>query len=163
MVSGVRADIAVKVFGEDLEQLMQKANAVAAVLRSVPGGADVAVEQVAGQPILKVAVKQDEIARYGISAQAVLDIVESVGGKAVGQIVEGQLRFPIVVRLPDGLRSGPAALADIPVRGPAGESVPLERIATIETILGPKFVTREWSERRVVVQCNVRGRDVGGF
>jgi cobalt-zinc-cadmium resistance protein CzcA len=163
MVSGVRADIAVKVFGEDLEQLTQKANAVAAVLRSVPGGADVAVEQVAGQPILKVAVKQDEIARYGISAQAVLDIVESVGGKAVGQIVEGQLRFPIVVRLPDGLRSGPAALADIPVRGPAGESVPLERIASIETVLGPKFVTREWSERRVVVQCNVRGRDVGGF
>jgi cobalt-zinc-cadmium resistance protein CzcA len=163
MVSGVRADIAVKVFGEDLDSLTEKANAVAAVLRSVPGGADVAVEQVAGQPILKVAVKQDEIARYGISAQAVLDIVESVGGKAVGQIVEGQLRFPIVVRLPDGLRSGPAALADIPVRGPAGESVPLERIASIETVLGPKFVTREWSERRVVVQCNVRGRDVGGF
>ena len=163
MVSGVRADIAVKVFGDDLEKLVQKANEVAAVLKSVPGGADVAVEQVAGQPILKIAVKQDEIARYGISAQAVLDVVESVGGKAVGQIVEGQLRFPIVVRLPDAQRNGPAALADIPVRGPGGESVPLERIAAIETILGPKFVTREWSERRVVVQCNVRGRDVGGF
>jgi cobalt-zinc-cadmium resistance protein CzcA len=163
MVSGVRADIAVKVFGDQLDELVQKANEVAEVLRSVPGGADVAVEQVAGQPILKIAVKQDEIARYGISAQAVLDIVESVGGKAVGQIVEGQLRFPIVVRLPDGLRSGPAAIADIPVRGPAGESVPLERIAAIETVLGPKFVTREWSERRTVVQCNVRGRDVGGF
>jgi len=163
MVSGVRADIAVKVFGNELDELVQKANEVAAVLRGVPGGADVAVEQVAGQPILKIAVKQDEIARYGISAQAVLDIVESVGGKAVGQIVEGQLRFPIVVRLPDMLRTGPGAIADIPVRGPAGESVPLERIATIETILGPKFVTREWSERRVVVQCNVRGRDVGGF
>ena len=163
MVSGVRADIAVKVFGTDLDALVTKANEVAAVLRSVPGGADVATEQVAGQPILKIAVKQDEIARYGISAEAVLDIVESVGGKAVGQIVEGQLRFPIVVRLPDSLRSGPAAIADIPVRGPAGETVPLERIASIETILGPKFVTREWSERRAVVQCNVRGRDVGGF
>ncbi|MEI6241478.1 MAG: CusA/CzcA family heavy metal efflux RND transporter [Planctomycetia bacterium] len=163
MVSGVRADIAVKVFGTELESLVTKANEVAAILRGVPGGADVATEQVAGQPILKIAVKQDEIARYGISAQAVLDIVESVGGKAVGQIVEGQLRFPVVVRLPDSLRSGPAAIADIPVRGPAGESVPLERIASIETILGPKFVTREWSERRVVVQCNVRGRDVGGF
>jgi cobalt-zinc-cadmium resistance protein CzcA len=163
MVSGVRADIAVKVFGTDLDALVTKANEVAAVLRSVPGGADVATEQVAGQPILKIAVRQDEIARYGISAEAVLDIVESVGGKAVGQIVEGQLRFPIVVRLPDSLRSGPAAIADIPVRGPAGESVPLERIASIETILGPKFVTREWSERRAVVQCNVRGRDVGGF
>jgi heavy metal efflux system protein len=163
MVSGVRADIAVKVFGTDLDALVTKANEVAAVLRSVPGGADVATEQVAGQPILKIAVRQDEIARYGISAEAVLDIVESVGGKAVGQIVEGQLRFPIVVRLPDSLRGGPAAIADIPVRGPAGESVPLERIASIETILGPKFVTREWSERRAVVQCNVRGRDVGGF
>ncbi len=163
MVSGVRADIAVKVFGAELDALVQKANQVAAVLRQVPGGADVAVEQVAGQPILKVAVKQDEIARYGISAQAVLDIVESIGGKSVGQIVEGQLRFPIVVRLPESQRQGPAAIAGIPVRGPAGESVPLERIASIETILGPKFVTREWSERRVVVQCNVRGRDVGGF
>ena len=163
MVSGVRADIAVKVFGTDLDALVQKANEVAAVLRSVPGGADVAVEQVAGQPILKISVKQEEIARYGISAQAVLDVVESVGGKAVGQIVEGQLRFPIVVRLPEPLRAGPESLAAIPIRGPAGESVPLERIASIETVLGPKFVTREWSERRVVVQSNVRGRDVGGF
>ncbi|MFY8221587.1 MAG: efflux RND transporter permease subunit, partial [Pirellulales bacterium] len=163
MVSGVRADIAVKVFGDDLDALVQKANEVAAVLRSVPGGADVAVEQVAGQPILKIVVKQEEIARYGISAQAVLDIVESVGGKAVGQIVEGQLRFPIVVRLPESLRAGPESLAAIPIRGPQGESVPLERIASIETVLGPKFVTREWSERRTVVQCNVRGRDVGGF
>lgn len=163
MVSGVRADIAVKVFGDDLDPLVRKANEVAASIRGVAGAADVAVEQVAGQPILRIAVKQDEIARYGISAQAVLDVVESVGGKAVGQIVEGQIRFPIVVRLPDSLRSGPEALASIPVRGPAGESVPLERIADIETISGPKFVTREWSQRRVVVQCNVRGRDVGGF
>jgi heavy metal efflux system protein len=163
MVSGVRADIAVKVFGDELDSLVQKANEVAAVLRNVPGGADVAVEQVAGQPILKIVVKQEEIARYGISAQEVLNIVESVGGKAVGQIVEGQLRFPIVVRLPESLRAGPESLAAIPIRGPAGESVPLERIATIETVLGPKFVTREWSERRTVVQCNVRGRDVGGF
>ncbi len=163
MVSGVRADIAVKVFGTELDALVKKANEVAAVLRNVTGGADVAVEQVAGQPILKIAVKQDEIARYGISAQAVLDVIESVGGKAVGTIVEGQLRFPIVVRLSEPLRAGPESLAEIPIRGPAGESVPLERIASIETVLGPKFVTREWSERRVVVQCNVRGRDVGGF
>ena len=163
MVSGVRADIAVKVFGDDLEPLVKKANEVAATIRRVPGSADVAVEQVTGQPILKIAVRQDEIARYGISAQAVLDVVESVGGKAVGQIVEGQIRFPVVVRLPDAVRAGPEAIASIPIRGPAGESVPLERIADIRSISGPKFVTREWSERRVVVQCNVRGRDVGGF
>ena len=163
MVSGVRADIAVKVFGTDLDQLVTKANEVAAVIRKVPGGADVAVEQVAGQPILKVAVRQDDIARYGISAKEVLDVIESVGGKAVGQIVEGQFRFPIVVRLPEGLRTGPEALAGIPLRSTAGEIVPLGRVADIDTILGPKYVTREWSERRVVVQCNVRGRDVGGF
>jgi cobalt-zinc-cadmium resistance protein CzcA len=163
MVSGVRADIAVKVFGDDLEPLVKKANEVAAAIRGVAGAADVAVEQVTGQPILKIAVRQDEIARYGISAQAVLDVVESVGGKAVGQIVEGQIRFPIVVRLTDAVRSGPEAIASIPIRGPAGESVPLERIADSRSISGPKFVTREWSERRVVVQCNVRGRDVGGF
>ena len=163
MVSGVRADIAVKVFGTDLDQLVAKANEVAAVIREVPGGADVAVEQVAGQPILKVAVRQDDIARYGISAKEVLDVIESVGGKAVGQIVEGQFRFPIVVRLPEGLRTGPEALAGIPLRSTAGEIVPLGRVADIDTILGPKYVTREWSERRVVVQCNVRGSDVGGF
>jgi heavy metal efflux system protein len=163
MVSGVRADIAVKVFGDDLEPLVRKANEVAASIRGVAGAADVAVEQVAGQPILRIAVKQDEIARYGISAQAVLDVVEAIGGKAVGQIVEGQVRFPVVVRLPEAVRAGPEEIGQIAVRGPAGESVPLERIADIESIAGPKFVTREWSERRVVVQCNVRGRDVGGF
>ena len=163
MVSGVRADIAVKVFGTDLDRLVAKANEVAAVIRTVPGGADVAVEQVTGQPILKVTVRQDEIARYGISAKDVLDVVESVGGKAVGQIVEGQYRFPVVVRLPEGRREGPESLATIPLRSPAGEILPLGRIAAIESIRGPKYVTREWSERRVVVQCNVRGRDVGGF
>jgi cobalt-zinc-cadmium resistance protein CzcA len=163
MVSGVRADIAVKVFGKDLSSLVRKAEEVAGVLRRIPGGADIAVEQVAGQPILRIAVRQDDIARYGISAQVVLDIIESVGGKAVGEIVEGQLRFPVVVRLPESLRKGPEALRDIAVRSPAGESVPLERICDIETISGPKFITREWSERRVVVQSNVRGRDVGGF
>jgi cobalt-zinc-cadmium resistance protein CzcA len=159
----VRADIAVKVFGKDLAEITRKAEEVAAVIRGVPGGVDVAVEQVSGQPILRVAVRQDDIARYGISAQAVLDIIESVGGKSVGEIVEGQLRFPIVVRLPDLLRGGPEVLGSIAVRSPAGETVPLERICDIQTISGPKFITREWSERRVVVQCNVRGRDVGGF
>ena len=163
MVSGVRADIAVKVFGKELAEITRKAEEVAAVIRDVPGGVDVAVEQVAGQPILRVAVRQNDIARYGISAQAVLDIIESVGGKSVGEIVEGQLRFPIVVRLPDPLRGGPEVLGNIAVRSPAGETVPLSRICDIETISGPKFITREWSERRVVVQCNVRGRDVGGF
>jgi cobalt-zinc-cadmium resistance protein CzcA len=163
MVSGVRADIAVKVFGDELSEITRKAEQVAAVIRDVPGGVDIAVEQVSGQPILRVAVRQDDIARYGISAQVVLDIIESLGGKAVGEIVEGQLRFPVVLRLPDELRGGVEVLGNIAVRGPAGETVPLSRICDIETISGPKFITREWSNRRVVVQCNVRGRDVGGF
>jgi cobalt-zinc-cadmium resistance protein CzcA len=163
MVSGVRADIAVKVFGKDLAEITRKAEEVGAIIREVPGGVDVAVEQVSGQPILRVAVRQDDIARYGISVRDVLDIIESIGGKSVGEIVEGQLRFPIVIRLPDTLRGGPEVLGSIAVRSPAGETVPLSRICDIQTISGPKFITREWSERRVVVQCNVRGRDVGGF
>lgn len=163
MVSGVRADIALKIFGDDFDQLIPKANALQAVLRQVPGAADVAVEQVSGQPILRIRVKQNEIARYGIPASTVLDVIESVSGKPVGQVVEGQLRFPLVVRLPDALRDGPDALRGLMLQAPGGERVPLPRVADIELVTGPKMVPREWSKRRIVVQCNVRGRDVGSF
>lgn len=163
MVSGVRADIALKVFGQDLDALVQKANELQTVLKGIPGAADVSAEQINGQPILRIAIRQDEIARYGIAAADVLDVVESVGGKAVGQIVEGQLRFPIVVRLPDNLRDGPDALKQVQLQAPGGERLPLSRLADIELISGPKLVTREWSRRRIVVQSNVRGRDVGSF
>lgn len=163
MVSGVRADIALKVFGEDLKDLITKANQLQAVLREVPGAADVAAEQVAGQPLLRITIKQDEIARYGIPVSTVLDVIESISGKPVGQIVEGQARFPLVIRLPELLRDGPDAVRQLVLQAPGGERVPLPRIADIELVDGPKLITREWSKRRIVVQCNVRGRDVGSF
>lgn len=163
MVSGVRADIALKIFGEDLEELIPKANELQNIIRQVPGAADVAVEQVSGQPLLRVTVKQDEIARYGIHVREVLDVVEAISGKSVGQIVEGQLRFPLVVRLPERLRDGPDAIRTLMLEAPGGERVPLSRVADIELVDGPKLITREWSKRRIVVQCNVRNRDVGSF
>lgn len=163
MVSGVRADVAIKLYGKDLEELVNKASELQRILKEVPGSADVATEQVMGQPILKIRIDQEAIARYGVAAQSVLDVVESVGGKALGEVVEGQLRFPLVVRLPERLRESPASLGTILIPGVGGEQIPLERVAKIELIKGPKLISREWGERRVTVQCNVRGRDVGSF
>jgi cobalt-zinc-cadmium resistance protein CzcA len=163
MVSGVRADVAVKIFGDDLEALIGKAQELQTVLAKITGCSDLTVEQINGQPILRIALKQDELARYGIPARAVLDLVESIGSKVVGEVLEGQLRFPLVVRLPDHLREDPGAIGRIPLTAPGGEQLPLSRVADIKRISGPKMITREWSQRRVTVQCNVRGRDIGTF
>ncbi|SFI56500.1 efflux RND transporter permease subunit [Planctomicrobium piriforme] len=163
MVSGVRADVALKLFGEDFDTLIPKGQELYKALASVQGVADLASEQVLGQPILRIEVDQDAIARYGVPAQVVLDLVESVGNKSLGEVVEGQLRFPLVVRLPDDMRKDPEAIGANVVSGPNGERIPLSRLAKISLISGPKMITREWGKRRVTVQCNVRGRDVGSF
>jgi heavy metal efflux system protein len=163
MLTGVRTDVAVKVYGDDLDTLTAKAREIEAVLRTVPGNADVAVEQVTGQPVLSIQVRQDEIARHGVPAQAVLDLVESVGSKPLGEVVEGQVRFPLVVRLPDSHRASPEALGAMLVSAPDGQRIPLSRLADIRVIEGPSTITREWGQRRVTVTCNVRGRDLGGF
>ena len=110
MVSGVRADLAVKLFGDDFDVLAKKADEIEAVLRSIPGAADVNAEQITGQPVLQIKVNQDQIARYGVPAKAVLDLVESIGSKPLGEVVEGQLRFPLVVRLPEKFRDSPEAI-----------------------------------------------------
>jgi cobalt-zinc-cadmium resistance protein CzcA len=164
MVSGVRSDVAVKLFGDDFKVLAEKANVIQRILeKDVKGGADVAVEQITGQPVLQIQVKQDEIARYGVPAKAVLDLVESVGGKPVGEVVEGQLRFPLVVRLPEELRASPADIEALLIATPAGERIPLSRLATVQVVEGPSTITREWGQRRITVTCNVRGRDLGSF
>lgn len=163
MTSGVRADVGVKLYGDDFNVLTAKAKEIEAVLRTIPGVADLAVEQVTGQPVLQVKIKQDEIARYGVPAQAVLDLVESIGAKPVGEVVEGQLRFPLAVRLPDRHRADPEAIGNMLVVAPSGELIPLSRLATIEITEGPPTITREWGQRRITVTCNVRGRDLGGF
>ena len=163
MVSGVRADIALKLFGDDFSTLIPKAQELQAALGTVQGCSDLSIEQVAGQPILRIALEQDEIARYGISARQVLDVVESISSKVIGEVVEGQLRFPLVARLPDKYRENPEVIGRILLSAPGGEQLPLSRVADIRRLSGPKMITREWGKRRITIQANVRGRDVGSF
>ncbi|MGD0898704.1 MAG: CusA/CzcA family heavy metal efflux RND transporter [Thermoguttaceae bacterium] len=163
MISGVRADVAAILYGDDFDLLVKKAAEIERVVKSIPGAVDVSTEQLTGQPVLQIRVNQDEIARYGIPAKAVLDLVESLGSKRLGEVYEGQLRFPLVVRLPETTRAGPEAIGAILVSAPSGERIPLSRLATIEAVEGPSTIKREWYQRRITVEANVRGRDMGSF
>jgi cobalt-zinc-cadmium resistance protein CzcA len=163
MVSGVRSDLGVKIYGDDYDVLKKKANEVKGVLDNIAGAADVNVEQVTGQPVLEVKVKQDELARYGVPARAVLDLVQAVGTFPSGQVIEGQLRFPLVVRLPEKDRRSADAVGAMLVSTPSGERIPLSRLADIREVEGPSTITREWGQRRITVTANVRGRDLGTF
>jgi cobalt-zinc-cadmium resistance protein CzcA len=163
MVSGVRADLGIKIFGDDFDVLVKKGHEIESILRSIDGAADVNTEQITGQPMLQIKVNQEQIARYGLSAQAVLDLVQSVGGKPLGDVVEGQLKFPLVARLPESFRDSPAAIGAMLVATPRGERIPLSRLASVEIVEGPSTITREWGQRRITVTSNVRGRDLGSF
>jgi cobalt-zinc-cadmium resistance protein CzcA len=123
----------------------------------------VATEQVTGQPVLQVNLDQEQLARYGVDARTVLDLVESVGSKPLGEVVEGQLRFPLVVRLPEKDRASPEAIGAMLVTTASGERIPLSRLAKLRVVEGPSTITREWGQRRVTVTSNIRGRDLGGF
>lgn len=163
MIAGVRSDLGIKVFGDDLDVLKATARQIESVVRQIDGATDVTVEQVTGQPVLEVTVDRAAIARYGIPARAVLDVVEAIGTRNVGQVREGDRRFDIAVRLASEYRDNPAMLATVPVAAPAGERVPLGQLATIREVSGPSTIQREWGKRRLVVQSNVRGRDLGSF
>ncbi|GJM21448.1 MAG: cation efflux system protein [Planctomycetota bacterium] len=163
MVAGIRTDLGVKIFGDDLDVLREQAAAVQAVLERIEGAADVYAEQITGQPVLEIEIDQAAIARYGVPARHVLNVVEAVGAKVVGEVREGQRRFALAVRLAERHRRDPSALREILVPTASGERIPLERVASIRHVEGPSTITREWQSRRIVVQCNVQGRDVGGF
>lgn len=163
MIAGIRTDVGIKIFGNDLEVLRNIATQVGEVVGTIPGNADIYVEQITGQPVLQVRVDQDAIARHGVAAQHVLELVEAIGGVTVGEIRENQRRFDLVVRLPERYRSDPDAVRKILIPTATGGRIPLERLADIRQIEGPSTITREWQRRRIVVQCNVRGRDVGSF
>jgi cobalt-zinc-cadmium resistance protein CzcA len=163
MISGVRSDIAAILYGDDFDVLVGKAREVERVLKSIDGNADVAVEQVTGQPVLEIRVRQDEIARYGVPAETVLNVVESLGTMHVGEVFEGQLRFPLVVRLPEAARANPEIIGTIPIATTSGEQIPLSRLAKIEIREGPSTIKREWYQRRISITSNVRGRDMGSF
>ena len=163
MISGVRSDVAAILYGDDFDVLVAKSNEIERVLRSIPGAADVSTEQMTGQPVLQIRINQDEIARYGIPAKTILALIESLGSKHVGEVYEGQLRFPLVIRLPEKARANSEAIKSILVATPAGENIPLSRLATVESVEGPNTIKREWYQRRITVSANVRGRDMGTF
>jgi cobalt-zinc-cadmium resistance protein CzcA len=164
LISGVRADVAVKVYGDDLPTLLALGEDIEAVLAAVPGGADVALEQMTGLPMLTVEPRRAVLARYGLDVADVQDVVATaVGGKAVGQVFQGDQRFDLVIRLPEALRNDPAALEALPVPLPGGGYVPLREIASAAVVQGPNAINRENGKRRAVVTANVRGRDLGSF
>jgi len=163
MIAGIRTDLGVKIIGDDLDQLRELAAEVGSVLEQIPGAADVYVEQVTGQPVLQIRVDQEAVARHGIPAGHVLEMIEAMDGINVGEVREQQRRFDLVVRLPERFRADPEAIGQLLIPTASGAQLPLASLASVEQIEGPSTITREWQQRRIVVQCNVRGRDMGGF
>lgn len=163
LISGVRSDIGVKVFGDDMQVLNQEAEKIAQQLRSIPGASEVKVEQTDGLPLLNVDVDHALAAQYGLSVKSIQDIVAaSIGGQSVGQILQGDRRFDFVIRLQENMRT-PQQLAQLPIRLPNGGLIQLQDVAKVENILGLAQVSRENGKRRVIVTANVRDRDLGSF
>jgi cobalt-zinc-cadmium resistance protein CzcA len=169
LISGVRSDVAVKVFGDDMAVLNSTAESIASVLGGVSGAQDVKVEQTTGLPMLTVNIDREKTARYGLNVADVQQVVATaIGGQEAGTIFEGDRRFDVLVRLPEALRSDLEALKRLPVALPKGEGsslrfIPLSEVATLELAPGPNQVSREDGKRRIVVSANVRGRDLGSF
>jgi len=164
LISGVRADVGIKVFGDDLDQLVTTANDILSVINGVEGVADARVEQVTGLPTLSVIPKRTALGRYGLNVIDVQDwIAAAIGGEGAGIIYEGDRRFELVVRLPENTRTNIEKLQYLPVPLPDGDYVPLSEVADIEISPAPAQISRENGKRRVVVTANVRGRDLGGF
>ena len=163
MVAGIRADVGVKLFGDDLERLGAVADQLRRAVEAIPGAADVTVDQLTGQGMLTIEVDRQAAGRYGVPIASILDVVESLGTRKVGQVVEGQRRFDLVLRLEDDERSSKERISQILIRTEAGAQVPLAAVARVELGEGPSTLQREWAKRRVVIQANVRGRDVGSF
>jgi cobalt-zinc-cadmium resistance protein CzcA len=164
LIAGVRSDVGIKLFGDDLETLRLKGEEIARVVAGVRGAQDVKVEQTAGLPVLRVKVDRDRCARYGISVGDVLDTVEAArAGKIVGTVFEGQRRFSLAVRFDDETARTVEALSNAPVAAPGGALVPLGQLADIVLDTGPAQISREAVKRRIVVEVNVRDRDVASF
>ena len=171
MISGVRSDLGIKLFGDDIKTLQTKAGEIEKVLKAIPGNADVSVEPLTGLPLLQIKVKQDELARHGIPGSEIMELVEALGGTQVSEVVQGQFRFPLVIRLPEKYRGTLSAsddakrlLEELPIVTAKGERLPLSRLASVDVIEdSPSTITREWGQRRITITCNVRGRDLGSF
>lgn len=164
MVTGVRSDIAIKLFGDDLEVLKQKADEIIKVLNSIEGAADIRVERVSGQQYLTIDIDRQAIARHGINVADINDIIETaLAGRVTTEVYEGERRFSAVVRFPERFRNNPQAIEQILLKSPNGALVPLGDLATITVVDGPAQISRDDARRRLVIGANVRGRDLGGF
>jgi cobalt-zinc-cadmium resistance protein CzcA len=163
LISGIRSDVGVKVYGDDLDELVRISDDIQRVLLQIDGIADVSVDQVTGQPTLQVDVKEEALARYGLTAGDTLDMIEALGGIKVGAIYEGQRMFPLVMRLPDSHREDIDILSRTRVSTASGPQLELGQVAEISEVVSPATINREWSRRLIRVQANVRGRDVVSF
>jgi cobalt-zinc-cadmium resistance protein CzcA len=163
MASGIRADLGVMIFGDDFEELTRVGEEIQTVLSQIPGAGDVSMDQVIGQPELSVRVDREALARNGMPATDVLQVVEALGGLHVGDVFEDQRPFPLVVRWPDRYREDPDALADMIVTGSTGALAPLSQIADVREVDGLGSINREWGRRLIRVQANVPDRDVLSF
>ncbi|MBA2849701.1 efflux RND transporter permease subunit [Thermosulfuriphilus ammonigenes] len=164
LLEGVRAELAIKVFGDDLEVLKRTADKIAKVIQTIPGAVDVQVDQVTGTPQLIIRPDREAVARYGLNISDVQETIRAaVGGEVAGQIFEGIRRFDIFVRFKEEYRATKEAIAQILLQTPGGGYVPLSQVAEIKEIIGPRQITRENNQRFITIQCNVSGRDIGSF
>lgn len=164
LVSGVKSAIGIKIFGDDLEVLKQKGDAVARVLGKVQGAADVAVEKVSGLAYLQIEIDRDKIARYGINVADVQDVIEAaIGGKEASKVYDGVKVFGLAVRFPEAARNDVEPIREVLIPAPSGALIPLGQLAKVHVTEGPAQISREMGQRRIVVECNVTGRDIGGF
>jgi cobalt-zinc-cadmium resistance protein CzcA len=164
VVSGIKADVALKIFGEDQRVLEELAARALKILAAVPGAADTQMEVTTGVGELRLAVDRQALARYAINVSDVRELMDAaIGGRQVSEMIEGQRRFAIVVRLPERYRENPSMLRDLQISAPAGERVRLHQVALIDMARGPEVIARENGQRRVIVQANVRGTDLGSF
>lgn len=163
MVAGIRSDVGVKLFGDDLTVLADKSSEVQGVIEKIPGAADVAVEQLTGQTTIAIQVDREAAGRYGVPVGEVLDLIESIGTRKVGEVIDGQRRFDLVLRLATGERDSVEKISGILLHTASGAQIPLSSVTQIEVTEGPSTLNREWAKRRTTVQANVRDRDVGSF
>ena len=163
MTAGIRTDLGIKIFGDDFDKLVELADQIENLVNQTGGAEGSSVEQITGQPVLRVKVKPDEIARYGIKADDILSVVEAIGGRENGEVFENQMRFELVARLAEKYRNSPEAINRIMIPTADGKRIPLQQVADVVLEEGPTVINREWSRRRIVVSCNVRDRDVASF
>jgi heavy metal efflux system protein len=163
-VTGIRGDVAIKIFGDDLKVLDELGKRTLAVISSIPGAAEPQMEVTSGVAELQIDVDRASLARYGLNISDVQEIIENlVGGKPVSEMIQGRARFPISVRLSEDLRNDPEALKQLVLRAPGGEVIPLDQVAKVRIVRGPEVISRENTQRRIAIQTNVRGTDLGSF